>query len=80
MLKEANLTGGIGVRIAPNIPCTSTKDALIDLILTSVTSAKQKKKTKTAQHKEIFAKATSQFLITFSWVSRGFLCNSNYSF
>jgi len=53
MLREPNLTGGIGVRIAPNIPCTFTKDVLIDRILTSVTSAKQRKTTKTAQPKEL---------------------------
>jgi hypothetical protein len=51
MLREAKLTRGIGVRIAHNTPCISTKDALIDRILTSVTSAKQKKTTKIAQHK-----------------------------
>jgi len=53
MLREPNLTDGIGVRIAPNIPCTPTKDVLIDRIQTSVTSAKQRKTTKTAQPKEL---------------------------
>jgi hypothetical protein len=47
MLREPNLTDGIGVRIAHNIPCTSTKDALIDRVLTSVTSVKKRKTTKT---------------------------------
>jgi len=50
MLREAKLTRGIGARIAHNTPCTSTKDALIDRILTSVTNAKQRKTTKIAQH------------------------------
>ena len=53
MLREAKLTRGIGVRIAHNTPCISTKDALIDRILTSVTNAKQKKTTKIAQHKDL---------------------------
>jgi len=53
MLRELHLTDGIGVRIAHNIHCTSTKDALVDRILTSVTSAKQKKTTKIAQPKEL---------------------------
>ena len=52
MLKEPNLTDGIGVRIAHNIHCTRTKDALVDRILTSVTSARKRKTTKTAQHKD----------------------------
>jgi len=52
MLREATMTSGIGVRTAHNILCTPTKDALIDRILTSVTNAKQKKKTKSAQHKD----------------------------
>jgi hypothetical protein len=54
MLWEAKLTNGIGVRIAHNTPCMSTKDALaLDLILTSVNNAKQKKTTKIAQHKDL---------------------------
>jgi len=53
MLREAKLTRGIGVRIAHNTPCISTKDALIDRMLTSVTNAKQKKKTEIAQHKDL---------------------------
>jgi hypothetical protein len=53
MLREPHLTDGIGARIAHNIPCTSTKDALIDRNLTSVTSAKKRKTTKTAKHKEL---------------------------
>jgi hypothetical protein len=52
MLREATLTSGIGVRTAHNILCMSTKDALIDRILTFVTNAKQKKTTKSAQHKD----------------------------
>lgn len=51
MLKAAKLTDGTGARIALNILCTSIKDALIDRILTFMTSARQKKTTKTAQHK-----------------------------
>jgi len=53
MLREAKLTRGIGVRIAHNTPSISTKDALIDRILTSVTNAKQRKTTKIAQHKDL---------------------------
>jgi len=53
MLREPNLTDGIGARTARNIPCTSTKDALRDHILTSVTSAEKKKTTKIAQPKEL---------------------------
>jgi hypothetical protein len=53
MLREAKLTRGIGARIARNTPCISTKDALIDHILTFVTNAKQKKTTKIAQHKDL---------------------------
>ena len=52
MLRDPHLTDGIGARIAHNIPCTSTTDALRDRNLTSVTSAKQKKKNKLAQAKE----------------------------
>jgi len=48
MLREAKLTTGIGVRTALNIQFTSTKDALKDRILTSVTSAKQRKTTEIA--------------------------------
>ena len=50
MLRETNLTDGIGVGIAHSIPVLSLKDALIDRFLTSVTSAQQKKRKKTAQH------------------------------
>ena len=53
MLREPNLTDGIGARTARNIPGTSTKGALIDRILISVTSAKQKKTTKIAQPRAI---------------------------
>jgi hypothetical protein len=49
MLREPNLTDGTGAKTAHNIPCTSTKGALIDRILTSVTSAKQKRTTKIVQ-------------------------------
>ena len=52
MLREATLISGIGVRLAHNILCTLTKDVLIDRVLTSAPNAKQKKKTKTAQHKD----------------------------
>jgi hypothetical protein len=49
MLWEARLTNGIGARIAHNILCISTKDVLVlDLVLTSVNNAKQKKTTKIA--------------------------------
>jgi hypothetical protein len=53
MLRDPHLTDGIGVRIAHNIPCTSTKDALRDRNMISVTSAKQSKSAKTAQPKEM---------------------------
>jgi hypothetical protein len=53
MLREPHLTDGIGARIAHNIPGTSTKDALIDRNLTSVTSAKKRKITKTAKHRAL---------------------------
>ena len=53
MLREAKLTCGIGARIAHNTPFISTRDALIDRILTSVINAKQKKTTKIAQHKDL---------------------------
>ena len=53
MLKVHHLTDGIGVKIVHNIHRISTKDALRDRSLTSVTSAKQRKITKTAEHKEL---------------------------
>ena len=53
MLREPNLTDGIGARIAHNIPYTSTKDVLKDQILTFVTSAKQKKTSKIVQIKDL---------------------------
>jgi hypothetical protein len=54
MLWEAKLTNGIGVRIVHSTQCMSTKDALVlDLVLTSVNNAKQKKTTKIAQHKDL---------------------------
>jgi len=40
MFRELRLTGGIGARIARNILFASTKDALEDQAMTSVTSAK----------------------------------------
>jgi hypothetical protein len=52
MLRDSRLTDGTGVRTAHNIQGTSTKDALKDHNMTSATSAKQKKTTKTAQPKE----------------------------
>ena len=53
MLWGAKLTNGIGVRIAHNTPCMSIKDVrVVDRVLTSVNNAKQKKTTKTAQHKD----------------------------
>ena len=63
MLREPNLTGGIGVRIAHNIHCTPTKDALVDRILTSVTSAKQKKTNKTAQLRELTVRSDFRFFL-----------------
>ena len=53
MSRETKLTTGICVKTALNIPVISTKDALTDRTLTSVISAKQKKTTKTAQHKKL---------------------------
>ena len=52
MLRDPHLTDGIGVRIARNIHCTSTKDALRDRVLISVISAEKRKTTKPAKHKE----------------------------
>jgi hypothetical protein len=59
MLKAAKLTNGIGARIAHNILCTSTVDALmlLDHVLASVANAKTRKTTKTALCK---AHATSR--------------------
>jgi hypothetical protein len=48
MSREANLTDGIGARTARNIHWSSSKNALTDRNLTSVTSAKQKKTAKIA--------------------------------
>ena len=59
MLREAILTSGTGVRTAHNIPCMPTKDVLIDRVLTSVLNAKQRKTTKTAQHKDLNPRLTS---------------------
>jgi len=42
MLEEANLTGGIGARTAPNIRCISTKRPQESLPQTSATNAKQR--------------------------------------
>ena len=53
MLREAKLTRGIGARTARNIPVISTKESLTDHVLTSAANAKQKKTTKTAQHKDV---------------------------
>ena len=52
MLRDPHLTDGIGARIARNIHCTSTKDALRDRVLTSAISAEKRKTTKPAKHKE----------------------------
>ena len=52
MLREATLTSGIGVRTAHSIPCMPIKDVLIDRALSCAPNAKQKKTTKTAQHKD----------------------------
>lgn len=43
-VKGPCLTDGIGVKIAHNIHCKSTKGALSNRDMTSVTSAQQKKK------------------------------------
>jgi len=48
MLRDPHLTDGIGARIARNIHCTFTKDALRDRVLISVISAKQRKTTEIA--------------------------------
>ncbi len=48
MLKEPHLTDGIGVKTALNIPYTFMKDDPNDPNLTCVTSAQQRKSTKTA--------------------------------
>jgi hypothetical protein len=58
MLKEAKLTNGIGAKIAHNIPCIPTKDALtlLDHVLASVANAKKKKTTKTARRKDLTAR------------------------
>jgi hypothetical protein len=53
MLRDPHLTDGIGVKIAHNIHCKSTKGALSDRDMTSVTSARQKKAKKCAQYKEL---------------------------
>jgi hypothetical protein len=53
MLREAKLTSGIGARTAHNIQWLSTKDAMIDRILTSALNAKQRKTTKIVQHKDL---------------------------
>lgn len=53
MLRDPHLTDGIGAKTAHNTPCTSTQDALIDHNSTSATNAKQKKKNKTAQPREL---------------------------
>jgi len=41
MLREPNLTDGIGAKTASNTPASSLKDALIDQVLTFATSAKR---------------------------------------
>jgi len=50
MSKEAKLTNGIGARIARNILCISTADALtlLDHVLASVPNAWKRKTTKPA--------------------------------
>lgn len=53
MLRDPHLTDGIGVGTAPNIPFPYTKNVLLDRNLTSATSAKQRKKNKTAQPKAL---------------------------
>jgi hypothetical protein len=53
MLKVAKLTNGIGARIARNILCIFTVDALTLLghVLISAVNAKKRKTTKTARRK-----------------------------
>jgi len=53
MSRDPRLTDGIGARIAHNIPCPSLQDALRDHDMTSVTSAKRRKKNKNAQPEEL---------------------------
>ena len=53
MLRDPHLIDGIGVRTALNIPFPSTKDALVDLDLTSATSVKQRKTEASAQPKAL---------------------------
>jgi hypothetical protein len=55
MLKAAKLTSGIGARIAHNILCISTADALtlLDHVLASVANAKKRKTTKPARRKDL---------------------------
>jgi hypothetical protein len=55
MLEAAKLTNGIGARIAHNILCISTQDALtlLDHVLASVANAKKRKTTKTARRKDL---------------------------
>ena len=52
MLREPNLTDGIGAGTAHNIPWSLSKAVPTDRFLTSVTSAKLKKTKKAAQHKD----------------------------
>jgi len=54
MLKEVKPTNGIGARIAHNIPCTSTQDALVllDRVMVSAANVKKKKPTITARRKD----------------------------
>ncbi|MCJ7634633.1 hypothetical protein MUP77_19855 [Candidatus Bathyarchaeota archaeon] len=51
MLKDMQLTHGIGVRIAHSTLRLLTKDVLIDQVLTFVTNVKQKKPTEHVPHK-----------------------------
>jgi hypothetical protein len=53
MLGEARVIGGIGVRTAHSTPFTFTKRPLENLLLISVNSAKQKKKTWIAKRKQL---------------------------
>lgn len=50
MLKEVQLTHGIGVRTARNTLRPSIKDSLQDLVLTFVINANQKKKKENVKH------------------------------
>jgi hypothetical protein len=59
MLRELRLTGGTGVRTAASTPVTSIRDVPKDQIMTSVTSANIKKKSKNVERRQLTNQATS---------------------